>query len=76
MYVSVVLKISMIFCVQVMRYYFSWSTLHLKSDTSKKIWGVQNISRKHRELVRAELHRWDLCKKIVEQTYRLASKFL
>jgi 3-methyladenine DNA glycosylase AlkD len=37
---------------------------------------LRDISKKHHELVRAELQRWDLSDKRVGQTYRLASKFL
>lgn len=37
---------------------------------------LRDISRKHGELVRAELHQWDVSKKSVKQTYRLASRFL
>lgn len=37
---------------------------------------LRDISRKHKELVKAELHKWDLSKKSVGKTYRLASKFL
>jgi len=53
----------------------------LKDDDSEYVWksvgnALRDISRKHRELVRGELHKWDLSKKSVEKTYRLASKFL
>jgi 3-methyladenine DNA glycosylase AlkC len=37
---------------------------------------LRDISRKHRELTRAELQQWDISKNIVQETYRLASKFL
>lgn len=37
---------------------------------------LRDISKKHQELVRAELQRWDLSDRRVGQTYRLASKFL
>lgn len=53
----------------------------LKDDDSQYVRksvgnALRDISRKHKELVRAELHKWDLSKKGVEKTYRLASKFL
>jgi 3-methyladenine DNA glycosylase AlkC len=37
---------------------------------------LRDISKKHKELVRVELERWDISKKSIKQTYRLASKFL
>ena len=37
---------------------------------------LRDISRKHKELVRAELVQWDISQKKVLQTYKLASKFL
>ena len=37
---------------------------------------LRDISRKHQDLVRVELQHWDTSKKSVQQTYRLASKFL
>jgi HEAT repeat protein len=37
---------------------------------------LRDISKKHQELVGAELQRWDLSDKRVAQTYKLASKFL
>jgi len=53
----------------------------LKDDDSEYVRksvgnALHDISRKHRELVRAELRRWDVSQKNVEQTYKLASKFL
>ena len=53
----------------------------LKDDDSEYVRksvgnALRDVSRKHKELVRAELHQWDVSKKIVKQTYRLASKFL
>ena len=53
----------------------------LKDDDSEYVRksvgnALRDISRKHRELVRAELHQWDVSKKSMEQTYRLAGKFL
>jgi len=38
--------------------------------------GLRDISRKHRELVKAELQRWDVSSKGIAQTHKLASKFL
>jgi 3-methyladenine DNA glycosylase AlkD len=37
---------------------------------------LRDISKKHQELVGAELQRWDLSDKRVARTYKLASKFL
>jgi 3-methyladenine DNA glycosylase AlkC len=37
---------------------------------------LRDISRKHQALVRAELAKWDVTNKNVEQTYKLAKKFL
>ncbi len=37
---------------------------------------LRDISKKHKELVRIELQRWDIAEKDVAQTYKLASKFL
>ena len=37
---------------------------------------LRDISKKHRPLVKVELERWNICSKGVEQTYKLASKFL
>ena len=37
---------------------------------------LRDISRKHTALVSAELQTWDVANKRIEQTYRLASKFL
>jgi 3-methyladenine DNA glycosylase AlkD len=37
---------------------------------------LRDISRKHKELIRAELQNWDTSDKHVLQTYKLASKFL
>ncbi len=53
----------------------------LKDDSSEYVRksvgnALRDISKKHRELVRAELHRWDVSKKSIGQTYRLASKLL
>ncbi len=37
---------------------------------------LRDISKKHKELVRIELQRWDIANKRIEQTHKLASKFL
>ena len=37
---------------------------------------LRDISKKHTELVRIELSRWDIADKRVAQTYKLANKFL
>ncbi len=37
---------------------------------------LRDISKKHKELVKNELQRWDIADKRILQTYRLASKFL
>ena len=37
---------------------------------------LRDISRKHPELVRAELQRWDTLQKRIAQTYKLANRFL
>ena len=37
---------------------------------------LRDISRKHKELIQAELQNWDTSEKHVLQTYKLASKFL
>jgi 3-methyladenine DNA glycosylase AlkD len=37
---------------------------------------LRDISRKHKALVKAELQKWDVSNKSIEQTYRLAGKFL
>jgi HEAT repeat protein len=37
---------------------------------------LRDISRKHKELIRNELQRWDVENKHVAQTYKLASRFL
>ena len=37
---------------------------------------MRDISKKHKELVKSELHRWDITNKRIGQTYKLASKFL
>lgn len=49
-----------------------------KSEYVRKSVGnaLRDISKKHKELVRIELRRWDIAGKDVAQTYKLASKFL
>jgi len=37
---------------------------------------LRDISKKHKELVKIELQRWDIANKRIEQTHKLASKFL
>jgi 3-methyladenine DNA glycosylase AlkD len=37
---------------------------------------LRDISKKHKELVRIELQRWDIANKPIEQTHKLACKFL
>jgi 3-methyladenine DNA glycosylase AlkD len=37
---------------------------------------LRDISRKHKALVKAELQRWEVSNKSIEQTYKLAGKFL
>ena len=37
---------------------------------------LRDISKKHKELVKNELQRWDIADKRIRQTHRLASKFL
>jgi 3-methyladenine DNA glycosylase AlkC len=54
---------------------------HLRNDSSDYVRrsvgnSLRDISRKHKELIRVELGHWDRSDPIVEQTYKLASKFL
>ena len=37
---------------------------------------LRDISRKHKALVKVELQKWDVSNKSIEQTYKLAGKFL
>jgi len=37
---------------------------------------LRDISRKHKDLIRAEVEKWDISDKHIKQTYKLASKFL
>jgi len=39
-------------------------------------YALRDISRKHKVLVKAELQKWDVSNKSIEQTYKLAGKFL
>jgi len=53
----------------------------LKADESEYVRksvgnALRDISRKHKELIRAELQKWDISNECVQQTYRLAGKFL
>ena len=53
----------------------------LKADQSEYVRksvgnALQDISRKHKELIRAELQTWDISNERVQQTYKLAGKFL
>jgi HEAT repeat protein len=53
----------------------------LKDDESEYVRksvgnALRDISRKHAELVRAEVVTWDTSQKRIKQTYKLASKFL
>ncbi len=53
----------------------------LKDDSSEYVRksvgnALRDISRRHGELVKAELRQWDVTKKNVGQTHKLASKFL
>ncbi|MBN1833078.1 MAG: DNA alkylation repair protein [Deltaproteobacteria bacterium] len=49
-----------------------------KSEYVRKSVGnaLRDISKKYKALVRVELQHWDISKKSIKQTYRLASKFL
>jgi len=53
----------------------------LKADESEYVRkstgnALRDISRKHKDLIRAEVEKWDLSNKHIKQTYKLASKFL
>jgi 3-methyladenine DNA glycosylase AlkD len=53
----------------------------LKADESEYVRksvgnALRDISRKHKDLIRAELEKWDLLDKHIKQTYKLASRFL
>lgn len=37
---------------------------------------LRDISKKHKNLIRDELHKWDIENKQINQTYKIASKFL
>jgi len=49
-----------------------------KSDYVRKSVGnaLRDISRKHKELVRAELQKWDVSNERIQQIYKLAGRFL
>ena len=54
---------------------------HLKDDDSEYVRrsvgnALRDISKKHKETVRAELKKWDISRKSIKQTYELASRFL
>ena len=54
---------------------------HLRDDHSEYVRrsvgnALRDISRKHREIVKAELQKWDISRGSIRQTYQLASKFL
>ena len=53
----------------------------LKADESEYVRksvgnALRDISRKHKDLIRAELEKWDLLDKHIKQTYKFASRFL
>ena len=53
----------------------------LKADESEYVRksagnALRDISRKHEDLIRAELHGWDVSDKHTGQTHQLAGKFL
>ncbi len=53
----------------------------LKADESEYVRksvgnALRDISRKHKDLIRRELQGWDVSDKHIQQTYKLASKFL
>jgi 3-methyladenine DNA glycosylase AlkC len=53
----------------------------LRSDESEYVRksvgnALRDISRKHKDLIRKELQGWDISSKQVQQTYKLAGKFL
>jgi 3-methyladenine DNA glycosylase AlkD len=55
--------------------------VQLKADKSEYVRksvgnALRDISRKHKDLIRAEVEKWDLSDKHMKQTYKLASKFL
>jgi 3-methyladenine DNA glycosylase AlkD len=54
---------------------------HLRDDDSEYVRksvgnALRDISRQHKALVNAELQRWDVSNKSIEQTYKLAGQFL
>ena len=55
--------------------------VQLKADESEYVRksvgnALRDISRKHKDLIRAELEKWDISDKHIKQTYKLAGKFL
>jgi 3-methyladenine DNA glycosylase AlkC len=53
----------------------------LKADESEYVRksvgnALRDISRKHKDLIRAELEKWDVSDRHIKQTYKLASRFL
>jgi 3-methyladenine DNA glycosylase AlkC len=55
--------------------------VQLKADESEYVRksvgnALRDISRKHKDLIRVEVEKWDLSNKHIQQTYKLASKFL
>jgi 3-methyladenine DNA glycosylase AlkC len=54
---------------------------HLRNDESEYVRksvgnALRDISKKHKELIKIELQQWDIANKHIEQTHKLASKFL
>jgi HEAT repeat protein len=54
---------------------------HLKDDDSEYVRrsvgnALRDISKKHKEIVKAELQKWDVSRKSIKQTYELASRLL
>ncbi len=54
---------------------------HLKDDDSEYVRrsvgnALRDISRKHKEIVKAELQKWNVSQRSIKQTYELASRFL
>jgi HEAT repeat protein len=55
--------------------------VQLKADESEYVRksvgnALRDISRKHKDLIRAEVEKWDISDRHIKQTYKLASKFL
>jgi 3-methyladenine DNA glycosylase AlkD len=54
---------------------------HLRNDSSEYVRksvgnAIRDISKKHKRLVKNELYQWDISNKHVNQTYKLASRFI